>query len=1072
MLISQKTIDEVYNLELLSVLQKFLPQLKKSGSGWKCNSPFTDEKTPSFNVSASKNIWKCFSTGKGGNSAISFVMEAYNMPYPDAIISICEKCNIVVDYEAKDAETAKKYAETKQQHERYYQLNADALAFFVSKYAKLPEKYHRTSPKMTDLFQIGVSDGDFQSLKTYLTNKGYSIQEMLEIDLITKSDKGTFDKFNSRLIFPILNHRGQIAGFTGRILETDKKQAKYINSASTPIYNKSEILYGFFQGKEAIRNIKQVFIVEGQTDVTSMFENNIENTAACGGTALTPQHINFLKKHVDTVFLMFDGDNPGLEAARKTINLILMEQGLYSYIIQLPKNEQGEPHDPDTILQSELFEQWKKDHPETPNQDFFIEKSKDGVEWLIEDLFTDAETTVQKSNAQKAAEEILSRIPDARLRNQYINNFKKLFGVTPSNIKKNVEQIQNERLKAKQEDDSSSKIKFPPGANEKDYHDYGFVQVHKPGSNRTGYYFAHSGQTTTFEQKSNFIVEPLFHITGKENNSRLIKIINKRKTAVVEIPSKGFVSVQQFQEEIIKEGNYFFHGTKLHFNLLMIKLLEHFNEAEPINTLGWQKEGFWAFADGIANPNFHKVSADGIVSLSTSDKLYFLPAFSDVYKNVTDGDDKYENDRNFIYRRSKISFKDWSKQLIKVYGNNGVIGHAFLIAAIFRDVVFKTHSRFPHLYMFGPSNYGKSFFAESLNSVFHGTEVGFNLNSGTNVGFFRRLARFRNALVWFEEFRDDIDPKRFQGIKQAYDGLGHEKGLMDKSNRTTSTKINSASIITSQYLSTADGNAVNNRTMVLYFDKDPKTFPEEIITQAKILKEWETDGLSSLIMDVIKYRDKVSAEYPNVSHDVLREMREVFKNENEVNRVVLNYSLVMSVAKILENSLPLPYTFEELKNIAIKQIRKQSEDINSSDPLAKFWEVMEYLFTEKVLEANKDFKIEQNQYKVSVKGSDGKTKKKDVDGVDIMYLRLNRVMPKYLMHLKAEGNLAQAIDKQTFINYLKQLEAYVGLSPSIYFQDMNTSAFAFEYKKLNIKLQLTKEQENASEPQSEDDLPF
>eukprot|EP01090_Pellita_catalonica_P017128 TRINITY_DN5103_c0_g1_i2.p1 TRINITY_DN5103_c0_g1~~TRINITY_DN5103_c0_g1_i2.p1 ORF type:complete len:326 (-),score=63.72 TRINITY_DN5103_c0_g1_i2:1533-2510(-) len=313
-MITQQTIDKVFeNARVEEVIGEFV-QLKKSGSNFKGLSPFTDERTPSFMVSPVKQIWKDFSTGKGGN-AISFLMEHEHYTYPEAIRWLAKKYNIEIE-------------ETEQSDEQKQQMNERESMFLVSKFAKdyfhdvlmntqngraIGLSYFKERGFREDTiekFDLGYCKDEWDNFTKAALDKGYDLKYLKSTGLTIVKEGGVedrkFDRFKGRVMFPIHSMSGRILGFGGRILTNDKKAAKYLNSPESDIYHKSKILYGLYQAKKEIAKEDNCFLVEGYTDVISFHQSGIENVVASSGTALTPDQIRLVNRLTQniTVLLM------------------------------------------------------------------------------------------------------------------------------------------------------------------------------------------------------------------------------------------------------------------------------------------------------------------------------------------------------------------------------------------------------------------------------------------------------------------------------------------------------------------------------------------------------------------------------------------------------------------------------------------------------------------------------------------------------------------------------------------------------------------------------------------------
>lgn len=1034
-MISQKTIDDINNHDLVDVISKYV-QLKKSGSGFSAKSPFTDEKSASFFVNPKKGIWKCFSTGKGGNTAFKFVADHLGIDhFPDQVKELCNVLNIIPEYD--NSEESKKYQEKRQKQIEISEINHAAMEFFQAHRPQTLENEKRLNETQIDEFLVGYANGQFKSLLSHLKSKGISENQIIEAGLAKRGEKGVFDLFNNRIMFPIQNKSGVITGFGGRIIGDSKP--KYLNTPETSLFDKSSSLYGLHKAIQQIRLNKYCNLVEGYHDVIQMQSNQHLNTVATCGTSLTPGHLKLLKPICDTIRLFFDGDKAGIKAAERSVEIAL-PLGFNVEACFLPDGE-----DPDSIFRNPDFKEDLKDPV-----NYFNSLTKDAVEWLADKIFDGAKTTIQKSKAQQDVEKLISLIPDSRLRNNYIAIISKKHQVNKSMIESGVRGEIKSRFAV--EDESGPKLKLPNGADRDDYENFGFAEIKKDNSAKTGYWFPNvSSNAITFEQRSNFVIKPLFHIYSKTNNRRLVEIQNKTGKRIIDVPSKGFVGMTQFQEAVIDEGNFIFWGSKNNFMKVVMKIMEKFPTCEEITTLGWQDAGFFAYADGIAETSFQPIDLNGIVKFGK--KSYFLPAFSAVYSNTGGEDDMFEEDRFLKFRKSPVSFKDWGKQFVKVHRENGKIAIAFIIATLFRDFIHRIHTVFPLLFGFGDIGTGKSYMAQSVSALFFGKMAPFNLNSGTNVGFSRKLETVKNSVVWFDEYDNNIDLARFQRLKAAYDGAGHQKGTMTN-NKTKSTKVNAAAMITGQYLPTRDGNALFSRCLILPFTKKSKELSKEEIEAGSTLKKWEGEGLSSLLVEIIKFRGLIEDEFQNNYFEIMDEFKSSLKGEYYDGRVLLNFVLVLVPIKILEEKLDLPFSFQEIKELAMDMVKTQSDQINDSDALRTYWKMVEYMFSTYKIEDEIDFKIERLN---SLTIRNGRSQTETISfphPTNVFFLRFTKIHPIYMKeHRQQHGE--NGIAETSIKTYMQNHKSFIGNVPATSFQGIKTSAYAFYYDKLKIQMERT-----------------
>ncbi|MCX6305497.1 MAG: hypothetical protein NT040_11065 [Bacteroidetes bacterium] len=557
---------------------------------------------------------------------------------------------------------------------------------------------------------------------------------------------------------------------------------------------------------------------------------------------------------------------------------------------------------------------------------------------------------------------------------------------------------------------------------------------------------------------SNFIITPLFHIYSKTDNKRLVRITNDEGfSKIIDIPSQKFISVEMFQAYVYGEGNFIWSGGKPHF----MKILQHISKSFPVcnelKTLGWQREGFYAFANGIYNGTWQPVDDFGITTHKGEN--YFSPAFSSVYKGVREDDDEYENDRYFVYNLSPVTFKEWSTLMTDVYGKNAVIAVSYAIASIFRDLIYEKYKIFPHLFLFGEKQSGKSQLAWSLSNLFFHNLPAFNLNSGTHVGLSRKGSRVKNCIVWTDEYSNDIDPRRFQLLKAAYDGVGHEKGKMTQDSRTSVTKINAAFCISGQYLPTIDDNSLLTRSCLLSFIK--KQYSDWEMQRYDELKKIEVEGISSLVCKILDYRPRMEAHFAVTFSEIQEKLKSEMIHEKLQfdERLVRNYSCLLAPIKILttgDDPLELSFTYETMWAQVKHDIAQLSKQIASSESISGFWKMVEFLLDEGKIQNNVDFLI-KSVPSLSVTNKDGDDEHKKFNPPEkCLFIRFSRVHPLYMeKHRQQTGK--NGVDLVSILHYLKNHKSYVGNASAVRFDTSNTSAFVFKYgpNELNINLERT-----------------
>ena len=403
-MISQETIDKVFETANIEDIIRDFVELKKSGANYKGLSPFTDEKTPSFVVSPAKQIWKDFSSGKGGNF-ISFLMEHAHMSYPEAITHVAKKYNIDIIENI----TNKKKFEEKSHIQKLYEVNSEFNEIFKSHLIQSQKtldylKKRGFDKNTIEKFEIGLgcnqNEKDLEKLKA----KGLNLDLIKELGIIIKNKNTSYNRFKNRIIFPIHDGFGKISGFAGRIQESSSNIAKYINSQESLLYKKSEILYGYFFAKNEISKSDNCYVVEGYTDVISLYQSDIKNVVSCSGTSFTEKQIRKLSKITKNITIVYDSDKAGIDASKRSINMIL-KNNMNVQILPLPKGD-----DPDSFSK-------KKNQNEI--KEYFENKKIDFIEYELNYL-QKSKTTVNNINSLNSIIKSISVIPNELTRSIYI----------------------------------------------------------------------------------------------------------------------------------------------------------------------------------------------------------------------------------------------------------------------------------------------------------------------------------------------------------------------------------------------------------------------------------------------------------------------------------------------------------------------------------------------------------------------------------------------------------------------------------------------------------------------------
>ncbi|WP_294203042.1 DNA primase [uncultured Chryseobacterium sp.] len=441
-MISKKTVDKIFSTIRVEEIVGEYVQLKRAGSNFKGLSPFTSEKSPSFIISPSKQIWKDFSTGKGG-TAISFLMEIENFTYPEALRHAAKKYGIEIEEDKKDFSEEAKMAQS--ERDQLYKIHEVANDFFQNFLWEVEEgkaiglSYFKERELRDDIikkFQLGYSPENKNAFTEYALEKGYS-KDLLEksgLSVFPEHSASGIDRFRERVIFPIHGFSGRVQGFGARIMKNNVKSAKYLNSPETEIYHKSSVLYGLFQSKQAIARKNSCLLVEGYMDVISLHLSGIENVVASSGTSLTTEQIKLIKRLTENVTILFDGDNAGIKASFRSIDLLLSE-GMNIRILLFPDGD-----DPDSFARKHSAQYVEK---------FIESESTDFIDFKAEILLKEVgDDVVKKAMAIQDIVKSISFVQNALKKEVYIQQVATRFGLLEQTLFNELG-LQKQRIEAK-----------------------------------------------------------------------------------------------------------------------------------------------------------------------------------------------------------------------------------------------------------------------------------------------------------------------------------------------------------------------------------------------------------------------------------------------------------------------------------------------------------------------------------------------------------------------------------------------------------------------------------------------
>lgn len=535
---------------------------------------------------------------------------------------------------------------------------------------------------------------------------------------------------------------------------------------------------------------------------------------------------------------------------------------------------------------------------------------------------------------------------------------------------------------------------------------------------------------------SNFTMKILYHVnTSDEQAFRLIAVKNVYGfESFINMNTDDFVSLGSFRKVLARRGDYVWKGTDSDLSRLQEFLQRDEVSTVYIKTLGWQPRGrFYAFANGIvplkkdSEPDeFIPIDPYGIIPHGT--KNYFIPAVSKMYE---DKDDVFVNEKKFVYKKPvpKFGFQEWATLFFTAYGSKGICAILFYLGSIYRDIIIAKLQRYPLLNLFGPPGAGKGTLAESLMSLFGDRQDQIMLGgASTVVGFMRKFAQFRNAIVWLDEYKNTLPAKFIESLKNIYDGKGYERGKMTNDFQTESTPIHSSAILSGQDMPTIEP-ALFMRVILLSFEEGKDRTKEQRVAFQE-LREREDTGISYITAQLVQYREMVEENFKERYQIIFKQLVKEIANVEVDDRMIMNISMLLTFYDLFKEKIVFPFSFQEAKAFMISNMEAQHGILAGNNDLAKFWGVVETLFYQDLVREGHDFVLE--------------------DGY--IYLRLQQVHPLYMKELKQRGDP----------NYLAKptLEHYLSLDKTIFIDHIrkrfpdgsNSWTYKLKYNKVGVDL--------------------
>jgi DNA primase catalytic core len=563
----------------------------------------------------------------------------------------------------------------------------------------------------------------------------------------------------------------------------------------------------------------------------------------------------------------------------------------------------------------------------------------------------------------------------------------------------------------------------------------------------------------------NFYVEPVFHVHNidRTQNKRVVSITNAASgvTRYAEWVSDNMVELSSFKKLVFNEGgNVFINGTSKDYDKILASISDYFPVCTELATFGQQDKDkacdFYAFANAIFSEGEMKYT-DELGLVTHKDKTFYSPSFSKIYREIGVGYDMYENDRWFIYKESNhTDFATWTRMMSEVYklNHNGWWATLFAMMSAFRSDIFTVNQHFTAPFFIGPTECGKTQIAVSIRSLYiHPDAHLFNLNTGTLAAFSTNLERYCDVPVIFDEYNDkQILDVMFQALKAAtYDGVGRQKKKDATSKELSLSKVKCALVLLGQEQPTRDDNALANRCVLLQVPKKDDWTDEERDLLDE-LKRREKQGLSNVLVEILRQREVVRKHFAETFKKVLKELKTDLNSTGSAmqTRILNTVSLFLSMVRLWEMHVPtlrLPFTYRQFYEVAREKVVTQSESVTSTSRLNVFFETTELLLNQQYggIKIGKEFKLEWRQ-SIKLQLSRTKTYEQHFDKeTHVLYLRLNHIYPLYFNVRKGE-----ALSMSDLKTYLQSHPAYIGMADGIRFSWMEYEETADELNPTNV----------------------
>lgn len=936
-------LDQVDTSE---VIGEVVNLTKKGTRMWGC-CPFHKEDTPSFCVNLANNLWYCHGCHEGGN-VINFVMKYENLPYPMAVKKLLrDRLHIELEDSALQSTPEEEARHKKLESQRI--INKQLCDFFFEQLyrdtpeAKAAQSYIKNQRHWDDDFvkemRIGLAPDSSRAVIEFAEKKGLNTELMQEMGILVMSEKShaLYCVYRNRIMIPIRDRYSNIEGFTARTLDEEKDQRKYINSSNSDLYDKSRSIFGISMAMREAKRTEKMYLVEGGPDVLKLQSVGITNTIASLGGAWTKEQFQKLRDcRLQSATLCFIPDSDVPKRGEK------LGAGFQNVL----KNGALAMQCGFTVTVREIPNDLEVEHPKKVDPDEFIDTparlesltEKEFLLWYVEKKYDKEAVMEEKQKVIEEVADLLILIKSEETQESYIPELAKLTQGTKGLWRQAI----NSAKKRKQEKLSEKNKK-------------GGIDMLKQFGFREQYssYYGMDKEGNDVRW-SNFALKPLFHIKDDLRPVRLFEINNDEpedKAEIIELDMDTFTSSKSLRKKLLGIGNYIWMASDEQLISMQRYLAKVTETAVEIKQLGWQREGFYAFSNGtLDSDGWHDIDKLGIVRMESG--IFYLPAFSELYKNSKE---LYINERKFrLTNYSNISLNEYFSRICTVFGDNAKIALAFYVGSLFADILRGHGIKIPILNLFGQPGTGKTEFAQVLMSFFLTDANSPNIESSV-PSLADHVASVSNALVHIDEYKNSIEEKKSQFLKDIWNGVGRMRMNMDKDKKREQARVDCALVLTGQEMPTVDFALF---TRLVYLSCDKKNFSEDDKRNFDELMKFRMMGATHITLEILKHREKVVATIGTAWKKAEQDLKYELRDEQlAVDRLRQNWAVILTSYLILEDAIDWPFTYDELLRLCTEGCKKQNGLCVTVDEVAGFWQIINTAIQQNMLIKDQDFKL-------------------------------------------------------------------------------------------------------------------